>query len=280
MNKLLLILILFFASLKPLLSQDNKEALEDLTRKFSNFEYAEVIKNASQLIKDKNQFTRLELIEIYRMKGIAHYSMLDEQQARLSFLEILKVDSSYVLDPSNTSPKIISFFDKVKGEYLVSVEGKQDNITIVKHDTIYVPVIVRDTLAAYRLRQALLPSLFIPGLGHLYLESNLKSWALTTLSVASIVTGIFYIIDTNKKEKEYLQETDIGKVSEKYNKYNFSFRTRNLAFISYIALWLYCQLDLLFDSDYDESGALLSSYLPGLKLHPYNGISLTYKIKL
>lgn len=280
MNKFLLILILYFVFVKPILSQDNKEALEDLTQKFSNFEYSEVINDASQLIKYKNQFTKLELIGIYRMKGIAHFSMLDEQQARLSFLEILKVDSSYVLDPSNTSPKIITFFDKVKGEYLVSVEGKQDNTTIVKYDTIYIPVTVRDTSAAYRLRQALLPSLFIPGSGHLYLESNLKSWALTTLSVASIATGIFYIIDTNKKEKEYLQETDIGEVSEKYNNYNFSFRMRNLAFISYITLWLYCQLDLLFNSDDDESALLLSSYLPGLNLHPYTGFSLTYKIKL
>ena len=277
MNKLFPIIFLCLVFVKPLLSQDNKEVLKDLTQKFSHFEYSDVIEEASQLIKDKDQFTKLELIEIYRMKGIAHFSMLDEDQARLSFIEILKIDTSYALSSSNTSPKIISFFDKVKNEYLISVEGKQDKITVVKHDTVYVPVTVRDTLAAHRLRQALLPSLFVPGTGHLVLGSNLKSWTLTTLSIASIATGIFYIIDTNKKEKEYLQETDLNEVSGKYNKYNFSYRMRNLAIISYVTLWLYCQFDILFFSD--EKSLRLLSYLPDIRVSPFNGFSLNYQIK-
>lgn len=277
MNKLFLIIFLCSGFLKPLLPQENKDELKDLAQKFSNFEYSDVIEQASQLIEDKSQFTRLQLIEIYRMKGISHFSMLDEDKARLSFIEILKIDTSYTLSPSNTSPKIISFFNKVKNEYLISVEGKEEKITVVKHDTVYVPVTVRDTLAAHRLRQALLPSFFIPGTGHLVLESSLKSWTLTTLSVASIATGIFYIIDTNKKEKEYLQETDLNEVSEKYNKYNFSYRMRNLAVISYVALWLYCQLDILFFSD--DKILSLSAYIPDIRLNPINGLSLNYQIK-
>ena len=280
MNKFLTAIIFCLASVGPLLSQDDKEDLKDLIQSFSNFEYSEVISEASQLINNKNHFTKPELIEIYRMKGVAHFSLSDEQQARSNFIEILKVDSSYELNPSNTSPKIVSFFNKVKNLYLLSMNGKQDKPVLVIHDTLYVevPVKVRDTFYEYRLKQAFLRSVFIPGTGHLYLEDNFKSWALTALSVASITAGVLYIIDTNKKEREYLQETDINAAAGKYNDYNFSYRMRNLAFISYATLWLYSQFDLLFFSEGENSTVL--SYIPGLRLQPNIGFSLSYKINL
>ena len=149
---------------------------------------------------------------------------------------------------------------------------------IVKHDTVYVkiPVTIRDTVNKEILRQALLRSVFIPGTGHLYLHSDFKAWALTTLSVASIAAGIYYIIDTNKKEKEYLQETDINNVAGKYNDYNFAYRMRNFAFITYTALWLYSQFDLLFLSNTGDSTVI--SYIPDFNLKANNGFSLGYRI--
>ncbi len=276
MNKFLIVVILCLISL-PAFSQDNKQDLKDLSEKFGNFEYSEVINEASQLIKSKDRFNDNELIEIYRMQGIAYYTLSDEQDARVSFTEILKVDSSFEMNPSNTSPKIISFFDKIKNLYLLNMDHNEEP-EIVKHDTVYVeiPVTIRDTVNKEILRQALLRSVFIPGTGHLYLESNFKAWALTTLSVASIAAGIYYIIDTNKKEKEYLQETDINNVAGKYNDYNFAYRMRNFAFITYAALWLYSQFDLLFLSNTGDSTVI--SYIPDFDFKPNNSFSLSYRI--
>jgi len=277
MNKFLIVIIICFISL-PAFSQDNKQDLKDLSEKFGNFEYSEVISEASQLIKNKDRFNDNELIEIYRMQGIAYFALSDEQNARLSFTEILKVDSSFEMNPSNTSPKIISFFDKVKNLYLLNVNRNKEEPEIVEHDTVYVevPVTIRDTVNKEILRQALLRSVFIPGTGHLYLQSDFKAWALTTLSVASIAAGIYYIIDTNKKEKEYLQETDINNVAGKYNDYNFAYRMRNFAFITYAALWLYSQFDLLFLSNTGNSEII--SYLPDFKFKPGDSFSLNYRI--
>ena len=276
MKKLLLIFI-WFISIITLLPQDNKEAIQELTQKFRDFEYQQVVEDAGELLNEKEKFSNPELIEIYRMKGISHYALLDDSEARLSFIEILKIDTSYTLDPSYTSPKIITFFSDVKNEYLASVEGKEEQIVITKYDTVYVPVTYRDSISENNLKQALIRSVFIPGTGHLYLQSNLKSWLLTFLSAASIGSGIYFIIDANKKEKIYLQEQDANEVAEKYNDYNFSYRMRNLAFISFAALWIYSQLDLLFFIEKDQPG--IYSYLPKVFINPGEGILLNYRLE-
>ncbi len=276
MKKLLLIFLWLF-SIITLLPQDNKEIIRDLTQKFRDFEYQQVIEDADTLLKETEKFSNPEVIEIYRMKGISHYALMDDSEARLSFIEILKIDTSYSLDPSYTSPKIITFFSDVKNEYLVSIEGKEEEIVITKYDTVYVPVTYRDTVSEYNLRQALMRSVFIPGTGHLYLQSNLKSWLLTFLSAASIGSGIYFAIDANKKEKIYLEESNANEVGEKYNDYNFSYRMRNLAFISFAALWIYSQLDLLFFIEKDQPG--IFSYLPKVLINPGEGVLLSYKLE-
>ncbi len=272
--KIFLFITLWLISISSSLSQDNKDSLQNLTQKFRDFEYTLVIDDALWLLESKDKFSNPELIEIYRMKGISHYALLDDSEARLSFIEILKIDTAYSLDPSFTSPKIISFFNEVKNEYLISIEGKDEQVTIIKYDTVYVPT--RDLTSEYNLKQALIRSIFLPGTGHLYLNSDLKSWLLTFLSAASIGTGIYFIIDTNEKEKVYLQETNRNETSEKYNDYNFSYRMRNLAFISFAALWVYSQLDLLFFLEDDQPG--IYSYLPKVFINS-NCVLLSYRLE-
>jgi tetratricopeptide (TPR) repeat protein len=279
MNKFSIIIMFLLVCCKIVFPQDAKQDLKNLAEKFGNFNYSEVIKEASKLIEDSDRFNDSQLIEIYRMQGISYFSLSNEQQARSSFTEILKIDSSYELNPINTSPKIISFFDKVRNLYLLNLEqNKEEAKTIIKHDTVYVevPVTIKDTIDRENIRQALLRSVFIPGTGHLYLHSDFKAWALTTLSVASIAAGIYYIIDTNKKEREYLQETDINNIPGKYNDYNFSYRMRNFAIITYATLWLYSQFDILFFSNKENS--TIVSYLPALNFKPNNSFSLNYRI--
>lgn len=273
MNKYLFLLF-FLIQFMILQGQDNKESLDDITQKFRDFEYKEVIENANIFLTEKKNFSNPELIEIFRMKGISHYALLDDSEARLSFIEILRIDSSYALDPSFTSPKIITFFSDVKNEYIKSIAGKEEKIYITQYDTVYVPVVHRDTIAEYSFKNAIIRSIIIPGTGHLYLTSNLKSWLLTFLSVASVGTGIYYIVDTNEKERIYLHETDRNLVVEKYNNYNFSYRMRNLAFISFAAIWLYSQLDLLFFIENDQPG--IFSYLPKVFINS-EGILLNYR---
>ncbi|RPI75239.1 MAG: hypothetical protein EHM47_03170 [Ignavibacteriales bacterium] len=276
MRKILLVIILLTPVIF-LLGQDNKEIIGELTQNFRAFEYQQVIEISDSLLADKENFSNPDLIEIYRMRGISHYALLDDSKARLSFIEILRIDSSYALDPSFTSPKIITFYGDVKKEYLTSIEGKEEQVIITKHDTIVVREKYRDTTSEYNLKQALIRSLIMPGTGHLYLDSNIKSWMMTFLSVASIGTGIYFMIDANEKERLYLQETNINETAEKYNDFNFSYRMRNLAIISFAALWVYSQLDLLFFIEKENPG--IYSYLPKVFVNPGEGILFNYQLR-
>jgi hypothetical protein len=270
-------LFIFISLFQLILFPQENESLREVTLKFRNFEYQQVIDEADTLLKSNTDFTNPELIEIYRMKGISHYALLDDSRARISFIEILRIDSSYRMDPSNTSPKIVTFFSEVKKEYLASIKGKEEQIVITKYDTVYIPQVKRDTVTENNFKNALIRSIVIPGTGHLYLQDNLKSWVLTFLSAASIGTGIYFIIDTNKKEKIYLEERDPNEIGEKYNDYNFSYRLRNLAFISFAALWIYSQLDLLFFIEEGNPG--IYSYLPKIYYDGSKGILFNYLIK-
>jgi hypothetical protein len=277
MKKYLLTLTFILTFTLSSLPQDNREVLQNLSRIFINFEYSEVIKAANQLLIDKSRFSNYDLAEIYRMKGIAHFSKGEDRSARYSFIEILKFDTSYALDPSTNSPKIISFFDDVKEEYLSGIRQVQEPLTIIKYDTVYIPINVIDTESEYTLKQALIRSIFLPGSGHLYKKSDLKSWLLTSFSAASIGMGIYYSIDTNKKEKLYLEEMDKNKIADKYSDYNFSYRMRNFAFISFAALWIYSQLDLLFFGD--ERNKDYTNILPAGLLLSNDAISINYLIR-
>jgi hypothetical protein len=74
-----------------------------------------------------------------------------------------------------------------------------------------------------------------------------------------------------------LQERNSNETGEKYNDYNFSYRMRNLAFISFAALWIYSQLDLLFFIEKDQPG--IYSYLPKVFINPDEGFLLSYKLE-
>lgn len=275
--KRILIIIFYLFSINYLFPQSNNQVIQDLTQKFRDFEYKELIETADTLLTNKYRFANPDLIEIYRMKGISHYALLDDSESRLSFIEILKIDTSYTLDASSTSPKIISFFRDIKKEYLASIEGKEEKIVVTKYDTIYVPVTYVDSSAEYNLKNALIRSVIVPGTGHLYLKSNLKSWMLSILSAASIGTAIYYMIDSNEKERLYLRERDVKKVVERYNDFNFAYRMKNLAFISYAALWLYSQIDLLFFMDNQDMK--FSNYLPKVYVDPVYGLTLNYFLR-
>jgi hypothetical protein len=98
------------------------------------------------------------------------------------------------------------------------------------------------------INSAIAKSLIVPGWGHLHLKNNTKGWILTTASTAILGSMIYFILDANKKENNYLAETNATLIQQKYGDYNSSYKIRNLLIASYAAIWLYSQIDILFFS--------------------------------
>jgi hypothetical protein len=224
------------------------DSLAEMQKKFEQFQYGDVISMSNRLLLRKIPYTKKDLLDIYKMLGIAHYSLSEDDAAKKSFIEMLRIDSTFKFDSTKVSPKIISFFRQVKNDY-VDQQKEIEARTVVRIDTVYIPQKENNLEYVDKERGAVARSLFVPGLGQLYKEEYLKGTILTVLSTAALISSIYFIIDTNEKEKAYLIETNPALIESKYQDYNSSFQKRNISLISYGVIWLYSQIDLLFLSD-------------------------------
>lgn len=229
------------------------DSLLFMQKKFEQFKYGDVISMAKRVLMRKYPFTKKELLDIYNMVGIAHYSLSEDDAAKKSFIEILRVDSSYQFDSTKVSPKIISFFKQVKNDYMEQ-QRQIEARTVVRIDTVFIPRTEYDFEQLSTVKGAFARSLIVPGWGHLYEEKYIKGTILTVLSSAALISSVYYIVDTNEKEKNYLVETNPSLIESKYQDYNSSFKKRNISLIAYGVIWLYSQFDLLILSDSETPG--------------------------
>ncbi len=266
-----LILLCLLLSFK-VFAQDMQDSLNVLKNELESFQYNNVISYADSILKQRAKLKESDVIEIYRFKAIAQYSLQNNDGAKLSFIEILRIDTSYALDSAKTSPKIIGFFNQVKNEYLQLLNSRSQFIK-TKIDTVYIPKLIPDENSAANLKQALIRSVIIPGLGHLYLGENLKGTILTTLSAITIGSAIYFLIDSNKKERLYLNAISPYEVQQKYNSYNTSFKLKDISFISFAVVWVYSQIDLLFLSGKNPIE------LPSINIQPSNQFQMDFQVR-
>ena len=230
------------------ISAQNKDDLKELKTRFESFNYSNVISIAEKMLEDKARYSEDELIEIYLLKGISHYSLKQPEEVKSCFYEILKLNSSYKIEPSRVSPKIINEFEKAKNEYDQIVSDRESTVT-VKTDTLYRV----DTLLVGTDKEiyssTMIRSIVLPGWGHLYAGHKTKGLVLTSVSAVTLGSMLYYIFDTNDKRSQYLNELDPDLIDQKYDDYNSSYKIRNALIAAYAIVWIYAQLDLLFISE-------------------------------
>lgn len=245
-----------FVFLLSTVSYAQQVSLDEIRNYYKSFNYKKVIELSESLLNE-NTLAKEEIIELEIMKAVSSYSLNDETSARKSFIEILKLDKNYSLDPSFISPKIISLFESTKKDFNQIYADKpeeqlEENIPEEK---------TSDFSSVYKKDNSdLLKSIIFPGWGHLTRSSGIKGWIITSAGLASLGTMIYYIVDANNKEEEYLNETDPVLIQQKYNSFNTSYKTRNALITAYAAIWVFAQLDLLvFDTEYGSPPISFSS---------------------
>ena len=267
---------LFFLFSINIFCQINGDSLKTLKKQFESFEYQKVINSANILLTGKDTISKANLKEIYRMKGISHFSINQDDSARYSFRQILQLDSTYNLDSSKTSPKIVAFFNDIKNNYRKEqIEIRK--LATARTDTVYVPQYVRNINSEENLKKSIALSIIFPGVGHLTRGYTLKGWIFTTLTAAALGSTIYFIHDTNKKHREYMNQTDPSSILSKYNNYNSAYHKRNISIIALAAVWLYTQIDLLFIS-YDTPQKLQTVSIPQMNYDNLRGIQLSYQL--
>lgn len=257
----MLIFLLLFISIivSGTNAQTHSDTVQLIAKKLELFEFREVITLVDTAIITGKNFTIAEKVELFKMKAIAHYSLWELQKADSAFRELLKLDPMYQLDPIKTSPKIISFYNDVKTQFMSEYSrttpvapdtAKKDtlqNIPIVKK------IIVDRSENIYK-------SLVLPGWGQLAERKNTKGYIFVSAGLFTLTSFLYYSIDTNEKETMYLNEVNRNLIESRYRDYNNSYKLKNISLIGFLAVWITAQIDMfLFPPEtISEENMLLS----------------------
>ncbi|MFA3783602.1 hypothetical protein ABRY23_11125 [Melioribacteraceae bacterium 4301-Me] len=264
------LIILFFLSASLLAQQAD---IDKLKQYFESFEYQKVINLADKLIQSGSLSDSL-LTEVYEMQAISYYALGDEASAKISFRQLIKINKDYSPDPSKISPKVINFFNDIKNSMAAELQSNSTAKDSLSHQTSI------QTKLPFDYRSYMLKNIFLPGWGQLSSSQFLKGGIISGASLILMGGMISYIIDTNKKQNDYLNETELTLMQLKYENYNKSYKIRNIFIASYLAVWLYSQIDLiLFSNNPDESTNMpeISAFFKSI---PTTEFILNFKINL
>ncbi len=248
-----LLIFTFFAFL-PLTGQTqnfNVQALK-VQQLYDSLQFEKVISLSRQLLKQPEQFQPDDLILIHQYSGYAFFNFGQPDSAKKHFLAILNIDPEYEFDPVRTSPKIISFFKKIKETYRQELSQKK-LIAFPRY------VFLKDPRpeAAWR-------SLALPGWGQMFKKQKKKAYLFGGAFVTGVAaTLVAYQLESSYHEK-YLQSTEPSAIKDNYDRYNLWYKTRKISTIATAGIWLWAFADALWTPF--EKVALLPKSSDGLQL--------------
>jgi len=219
----LFVFCLLFAlfGIQTLYAQKLDQSIQSLENDFKSFKYEQVLKKGRFLLGDPYA-SRKDSLQIFQYMLSSAYALNDTSQARTIIEEILKIDHSFKLNPKDTSPKIIEFFNYVKQQN--RREQEKNSTPIVR--TITVPVKTSH----------LITSLLFPGAGHLLAGKKKKGYTYSAVTGFWLAGIVYSCYETDKRADDYLKAQRGADFSSLYDRYNTAYQIRNLLIVGY-GLW-------------------------------------------
>ena len=263
--RILSITVLLYLIIQYSTAEAAKTHNGDIVRAYQSFQYNNVISLCQMVIADSSNRDSTEMIDAYLYQGLAGYALGNMDQAFASFVSLLRYDPDFTMNPSETPPKIIRFFNSIQTEFAKPAPPvpNQNRATDLTAD----PGVSNTSL---------LYSFFLPGSGHIREGQMTKGWILAAASAITLTSTVYYTLDTIDKEKNYLNAVEKVEIDQKYNAYNQSFKRRNISALFFGLVWAYTQVDLILSepaSLLTQSGyirlmtSLDQNLTPGLVLH-------------
>jgi hypothetical protein len=257
--------ILFLMLVISLAHAADDNHIDKIDQAYKSFNYDEVIILCQKALQDTSQTNPDLLVDIYKYMGLSYYALGEMGPSYNKFYILLTLNSQYQLDPSRTPPKVLRFYDEIKATFKES----PDKNTTAKSDTVI--------LYNGPEKLSLIYSFILPGSGHLREGFKTKGWILTSAALVTLGSSIYFIVETNNREKEYLNAIEKDIIEQKYQEYNDAYRLRNISLGLFAGVWLYSQIDLLFISSYEKNSKSGLNIQAGMNDKFTPSISITYR---
>ncbi len=213
---------------------------------YESLKFEEAIKYGRKLLRSDIPFTKEQLLLIHQFTAYSFFNLAQPDSAKKHFVDMLAIDPHYQLDPVNTSPKIIRFFNAIKKEM------KQNQLKYSIAYTKYVFIPDRRPSAAWR-------SAVFPGWGQYFKGQKKKAIGFAAaFSAAGTFTLIAAIMEKDYHQK-YLDSTQPRTIGKNYDRYNNWYKTRKISFIVTGAIWLSSFADALWAPVHSENVTLSMS---------------------
>ncbi len=222
----------------PLVIQAQQISVSEIIESYNNINFQRTLSLSGEAIQQFDQYSRSELIDVYKFRAFAAFNLGEMETARASFLSALTLKPDLQLDAVTVSPKIISYFDKIRTEFERIGTGNE-TVSPGGEFTRYVLVREKGPDAAWR-------SLVVPGWGQLYKQEQLKGYIVMGAFVANSIALTAAVFREEESRDAYLNSTLPAKIESRYNTYNRWHRTRIILTYSQILIWGYAFADALW----------------------------------
>lgn len=229
---LYLIVILFFSSVR---GQNLDDEIRSLENDYKLFRHDLVLEKGRFLLADPFA-TKNDSLQIFQLMLSASYSLNDTSTARQIISDILASEPGFALNPRQTAPKIIEFFNHIKNQIKAGTSTEAAPLrVIVRTDTLFIQQ--SDPWPT-------ISGLLLPGSGHYLKGSKKKGLAFTALS-AGLLGGIIYSsFKTEQFRKDYSRAGQGADFQKLYGRYDNYYKSRNILIALYAAWSLYSIYDL------------------------------------
>ncbi len=245
----LIALLLFNISI--IFAQEAYPTLYQIKEAFNNLSFTRTIELSTRAIKDYQNYSVVQLVQIYQYRALAYYNLGSEQEAAEAFKLALSLDPGLELDPVTVSPKIRNFFADIKAHHAT--------IKDVDENTGESRFIIRDDVRP----QAAWRSMILPGWGQLHKGQETKGYLIFSGFVLNSVGLIAAVISERSARDAYMNAVQPAEIEARYQEYNKWNNIRRILTGTGIAIWLYAFGDALWSPTQPVEGISVT-VLPSL----------------
>ena len=147
-------------------------------------------------------------------------------------VSILKIDSTFTLDPILTSPKILSVFSEARRQF--------GTLKLSEHSTIQPTQRLADHSVTFR-------TVLFPGWEQAYQGRTVKGYALVGAGILSLGATVYFDRERHFAQEEYLAAGTPELAASKYTRYNNYHKAEYYSLAAFLAIYVYSQFDAFFD---------------------------------